>query len=355
MAFMEQPGQVLRFSAFFSASKTGRTGLVSAGTITVDVYGPSGTISTNAIPTELGGGWYSYTLAGGNTSVPGNYLAVFKTTDNTCDMLHVPDKWNVGANWVNNVDQPVSSRSTLTATGVWTYTNRNLTDYGISVLNPTLAPVVNTTGGGTTGGSLPLGQYNVRYTFINPAGETAASPAATFTITAGNIPRVTLPALPAGVTGMNIYLSPVAGLVGSETLYQRGVTTLTTDLSTAPTAGQPSIPNVNTTNDLITKIWTASARSLTSFGFQVVVGTNYDKMGYQLAPNGLDAITVNDPGPVSTTNTLPKMIIALWRYFYKRTTATLNQLRTYKDDEITVNTTMPLSNDGTTQTKGSGI
>lgn len=97
------------------------------------------------------------------------------------------------------------------------------------------APTVNVTGGGSVGGSLPAGAYYLVYTELdsgakesNPSQETA-----NFTVAAGNIPRVTLPALPTGVSSRNIYLTAAAGARGSETLYATGVTGTTYDLSSA--------------------------------------------------------------------------------------------------------------------------
>lgn len=238
MGFSEQTGQAIKFNAFFTAAKRGRTGMVTAGTVTVNVWDPTGRqIVTNVRPAETGGGWYNYILASTATVTPGEYQAVFTTTDTACDMLDIPDIWSVGRTWVANVDQPISTRSTLSAAGVWTYATRNLTDYG----------------------------------------------------------------------------------------------------------------------NLIASIWSNASRTLTDFNFQVVVGANTDKTGYQLAANGLDIIPITDPGAVANMNSFPKLIVALWRYFYRQTTATLSQLRTYKDDNTTVNVTMPLTNDGTTQTKGSGV
>ena len=46
------------------------------------------------------------------------------------------------------------------------------------------------------------------------------------------------------------------------------------------------------------------------------------------------------------------MIVGLWRWFYKKTTLTSSQLKTYQDDASTVNGTATVSDDGTTQTKG---
>lgn len=82
------------------------------------------------------------------------------------------------------------------------------------------------------------------------------------------------------------------------------------------------------------------------------VSTVSDKTGYSLAASGLDAISVTDPGSPGSHTTIPKMVVALWRWFYKKTTLTSSQLKTYQDDGSTVNGTASVSDDGTTQTKG---
>jgi hypothetical protein len=85
----------------------------------------------------------------------------------------------------------------------------------------------------------------------------------------------------------------------------------------------------------------------------VSVGTITDKSGYILAPTGLDQISVADPGAAATMNTLPKMIVGLWRWFYRLTTMTKTQMNTYADNNVTINSSGSLNDDGTTQTKGS--
>ena len=354
MPFTEQLNQSIKFTAFFTASGLGKTGMVNAGTISIDVFNPAGTQVITADPVvEVGDGWYSYTFP--TTTTAGEYLAVFKSTDVTCDQRHISDAWSVGRNWVTNVDQAVSSRSTLSAAGVWGYSTRNLTDFGLILSTPVTTPTVNPTGGGSVGGSLQAGTYYLKYTFINTAGETPASPESLqFTVSTGNIPTVTLPALPSGATGTNLYITAASGASGTETLYATGIVTTTYNLSAATTTSQPQPPTVNTTNALATAIWLATTRSLTNFNFNVTVGTNNDKSGYSLASTGLDSIAVTDPGGMSSINTFPKMLVSLWRYFFRKTTATATQLKTFKDDDTTVNVTMPLSNDGTTQTKGTG-
>ena len=83
---LEQVSNSVKFLAFYTASKQGKTGL----TVTVDIYNPSGTqIVTDGSATALGGGLYAYTLSTDNSS-EGEYAAIFKTTDATVDAQHIP-------------------------------------------------------------------------------------------------------------------------------------------------------------------------------------------------------------------------------------------------------------------------
>lgn len=108
---------------------------------------------------------------------------------------------------------------------------------------PGSAPTVNATGGGASGGNLQAGTYFVRYSFVGAFGETWASAASgQFTVSAGNIPRVTIPAVPAGAASANIYLSPTSGTALQCTLYKTGVVTTTTDLTDAYAPGGAAYP-----------------------------------------------------------------------------------------------------------------
>lgn len=90
------------------------------------------------------------------------------------------------------------------------------------------------TGGGASGGLLAAGVYYASYTNVGPAGESpAGGESASFTVGATNIPRITFPALPTGVTCRNLYLTAAGGATGSEVLYQTGVTGTTLDLAVA--------------------------------------------------------------------------------------------------------------------------
>jgi hypothetical protein len=103
---LEQVSTSVKFLAFYTASKQGKTGL----TVTIDIYDPSGTqIVTGGSATAIGGGLYAYTLSS-NNSAEGEYSAIFKTTDTTVDAQHIPSLWVLGRAGVENLDAATSSR-----------------------------------------------------------------------------------------------------------------------------------------------------------------------------------------------------------------------------------------------------
>ena len=125
---LEQVSTSVKFLAFYTASKTGKTGL----TVTVDLYDPSGTqIVTGGSATAIGGGLYAYTLST-NNSAEGEYAAIFKTSDTTVDAQHIPSLWVLGRAGVENLDATVSSRSTLTAAQVNSEADTALADVGLT-------------------------------------------------------------------------------------------------------------------------------------------------------------------------------------------------------------------------------
>ena len=117
------------------------------------------------------------------------------------------------------------------------------------VANPTTAATVVVTGGGSTGGILAAGDYRVKYTWVTTYGETTGgtSESTVFTVVYGNIPRVTIPSLPANAIGANIYLTPVGGTTNTETQYLFGVTGTTADLALTARSDGLAVPSVNKT------------------------------------------------------------------------------------------------------------
>ena len=69
-----------------------------------------------------------------------------------------------------------------------------------------------------------------------------------------------------------------------------------------------------------------------------------------LGSAGLNNISIADPAGVA--DSWPEMVVATWRWFYKKTDRTATEVRTYDDSGNTVRTTQAWSDDDTTQTIG---
>ncbi len=85
------------------------------------------------------------------------------------------------------------------------------------------------------GGSLPAGAYHANFTNVDSSGKESAPAyeSGSFTLTASDTLIITMGALPAGVSSRNVYLTAAGGTAGSETLYATGVTTSTSNLTSA--------------------------------------------------------------------------------------------------------------------------
>lgn len=103
---------------------------------------------------------------------------------------------------------------------------------------PTLAAAAN------AGSTLPAATYYVVYTWANANGETLISPEASQAITSGQQLNITIPALPAGATSANIYVSTSTG---TETR-QANITGTTLSISAPLVAGaaKPSSSTIGT-------------------------------------------------------------------------------------------------------------
>jgi hypothetical protein len=132
-----------------------------------------------------------------------------------------------------------------------------------------------------SGGLLPAGTYYCQYAFLDPFGETlAGGESALFTVTAGQVPTVTLPALPTGVQAINLYLTNPNGSAGTETLYATGITTTTFACSYAQPPDQPSeaLPDKNSTG------WPSSANLLaTQANTEIALESYIEKLSQLLS------------------------------------------------------------------------
>lgn len=75
-----------------------------------------------------------------------------------------------------------------------------------------------------------------------------------------------------------------------------------------------------------------------------------NKTGYKLAADGLD--TISTTAPIGVASNFREMLVQTWRRFFRKSTLTITELKTYADDGSTVLTTQLVSDDSTTQTQG---
>lgn len=105
--------------------------------------------------------------------------------------------------------------------------------------DPSSAPTA-VAAAGTSG--IPAGDYSVKYTWVDAAGETLPSEAAAVAgVTLGQNITVTLPAFPAGAVKANIYI----GTTDNETL--QGSTKTPTYVQNSPLVAGATPPTANTT------------------------------------------------------------------------------------------------------------
>ncbi len=74
------------------------------------------------------------------------------------------------------------------------------------------------------------------------------------------------------------------------------------------------------------------------------------RTGYKLASDGLDSISTTAPAGVASN--FREMVVQTWRRWFKKSTLTSTQLKTYADNGTSVLTTQTVSDDLTTQTQG---
>ena len=75
-----------------------------------------------------------------------------------------------------------------------------------------------------------------------------------------------------------------------------------------------------------------------------------DKTGFSLAATGLDAVATTAPAGVASN--FREMLVQTWRHWFKKSTLTATELKTYADNGTDVLTTQTVSDDDTTQTRG---
>jgi len=109
--------------------------------------------------------------------------------------------------------------------------------------------------------------------------------------------------------------------------------------------------HVHIIDQTATKVWLDTGFVVETYGHASAMHIfDLDSATVTLGATGLDAIATTDPAGVAST--FAEMVVQTWRYFFKKTTLTATELKTYADDDTAVNTTSTVSDNGTTQTKG---
>ena len=125
---------------------------------------------------------------------------------------------------------------------------------------PTGVPTVVVSG---TGGTLPAGAYNGKFTYVDSNlnassafGETTAGTEFSFTQTSGAQPIITINdgGLPSWTSSRNLYLTSAGGATNTEVLAFTGITGTTYTIATAPSPSNVSPPSTNTTTTNIPKV-----------------------------------------------------------------------------------------------------
>lgn len=148
---------------------------------------------------------------------------------NTCTTTATGSNWSSSTHWTctpagtvpGNGDTAIISNNTTVDV------NTTVGQSGPSIVLATGVYPQSTLSQSAGGGSLPAGAYRANFTNVDSGGKESAQAyeSGAFTLTSTDTLIVTMPALPAGVSSRNIYLTAAAGAAGTETLYATGVTT----------------------------------------------------------------------------------------------------------------------------------
>jgi hypothetical protein len=133
--------------------------------------------------------------------------------------------------YVAPVIQPSGTTFAQFQTGGFSLIVDKLIAANAQVPNPTTPATVAVAG---TTGLLAAGTYQVAYSFRDGFGETlVGGQSATFTVAAGQVATVTLPALPVNADEIWLYTTPVNNPTGPLSLYATGITSATYNMTQA--------------------------------------------------------------------------------------------------------------------------
>lgn len=215
----------------------GSTTVQASGTVTISgIPGPGDTVTVT-----INGVSVVYTLTAEDTT--GTVAALLTQWINATSRLKPYTRafWDVGTPDVVTIK---------CLYGALTLNSALLKTHAGPIADPTAAPTV----AASSGGSLPAGVWKLAYSNANSIGSTALTPLASVTVTADQKIDVSgLPALPAGITARNFFLSDQAGSTNLKFSVQR---TDAADFSITDfpegTAAVP--PSFNTTGEELMRV-----------------------------------------------------------------------------------------------------
>ena len=253
---------------------------------TVQATVATGAAASGTLPAGTYYAGYTWVDASGNESTLGTTHAsvsnVFTVTLGLTPIVTIPSipTGAVSANIYLSAKNGANTAVYLYAKGVTgtTYTFSS-SMYWNNVLNAGLATlgIAPPSASAATGALAAAATgYFVGYTWVHAHGETAigASASTVTVVVLGNNLAVTIPALPTGALGANIYVSAANGAVGTMSLYMAGVTSTVVNLTSASwtngtttQAAAVTPPAVNTTvGALAPGVYYAKATELNGIG-----------------------------------------------------------------------------------------
>jgi hypothetical protein len=128
--------------------------------------------------------------------------------------------WNAATGLAGGTALAAGDKVRLDRNVIFDLVGANLGDSG--PMSPRTAPTVAATGGGAAGGLLAAGTYRVAFAWVDTAGKESVESlfSGSFTVAAGNIPRVTIPAPPhPQIASCRLYVTNTAGSLTTLTKY----------------------------------------------------------------------------------------------------------------------------------------
>lgn len=108
---IEQVNNAITFYFYYTGSNGGVSGIAD-GTVNVRRGSTGALIITSGALTEIGDGFYKYTLAANNVSSEDDYIARSHTANATVDQKDLPAIWVINKAGVENLDATVATRAT---------------------------------------------------------------------------------------------------------------------------------------------------------------------------------------------------------------------------------------------------